>query len=261
MNTLRAYFENNPDLFAALVAALAIIGGLAGSVIGSKIQANGGRDQARAAREAAEIAAEAQRAATLWAVRQAQAVEFAKMANEFLRTVDVMFKREPEREFLDRAQSEFRAIFLKRVEIEITATGDVAEFAVKAETDLSDFMELARSRGPAVHAWGVLEGLTESEDQSIASRAAAARLMVRDWKYTHHTFENAFGVRLEGRLPGPIEPFGDLTEMHIQRIRFDAINPDIEWVRQDLEDRIEMNMHSLVNAIRGMLGSGAEMRP
>ncbi|MFJ5142761.1 hypothetical protein [Streptomyces sp. NPDC088707] len=69
------YFEDNPEIFAALVAAIAILGGLLGSIIGAKFQANGGRDQAAAAREAAKIAAEAQHIAALWSVRHMQTAE------------------------------------------------------------------------------------------------------------------------------------------------------------------------------------------
>lgn len=47
VDAYRRYFEENPELFAALalVAIMAVLGGLAGSVIGAKIKANGGRDQ------------------------------------------------------------------------------------------------------------------------------------------------------------------------------------------------------------------------
>ncbi|MEU3690321.1 hypothetical protein [Streptomyces narbonensis] len=72
MDAFKQYFEDNPEIFAAMVAAIAILGGLLGSIVGAKIQANGGRDQAAAAREAARIAAEAQRVAALWNVRQSR---------------------------------------------------------------------------------------------------------------------------------------------------------------------------------------------
>ncbi|MGW2304998.1 hypothetical protein [Streptomyces sp. NPDC001809] len=40
MTAFRQYFEDNPEIFAALVAAIAILGGLLGSIIGAKIQAD-----------------------------------------------------------------------------------------------------------------------------------------------------------------------------------------------------------------------------
>ncbi|MFC8177210.1 hypothetical protein, partial [Streptomyces sp. NPDC057325] len=90
MTAFRQYFEDNPEIFAALMAAIAIVGGLIGSIIGAKIQANGGRDQAAAAREAAKIAAEAQHVAALWSVRQAQVAEFIHSLRE-VRRVSMLY--------------------------------------------------------------------------------------------------------------------------------------------------------------------------
>ncbi|MFD9246136.1 hypothetical protein ACFV0D_30275 [Streptomyces sp. NPDC059556] len=89
------YFEDNPEIFAALVAAIAILGGLLGSVIGAKIQANGGRDQAAAAREAARIAAEAQRVAALWAVRQLQTAEYIQGVRDVRHAIRRFYREDP----------------------------------------------------------------------------------------------------------------------------------------------------------------------
>ncbi|MGW4701732.1 hypothetical protein [Streptomyces sp. NPDC004285] len=84
------YFEENPEIAAALVAAIAVVAG----IVGAKIQANAGRAQAAAAREAAQIAAEAQRVAALWSVRQVQVAEFLEQIREVRRLGDLFYTQD-----------------------------------------------------------------------------------------------------------------------------------------------------------------------
>ncbi|MFD9499938.1 hypothetical protein [Streptomyces sp. NPDC060035] len=72
-------FKDNSEVFAT-VAALGIVGGLAGNVIGAAFQSRGGKAQADAAVLAARIAGEAQRLAALHTDRPKDIAEFIQAA-------------------------------------------------------------------------------------------------------------------------------------------------------------------------------------
>ncbi|MFE5484062.1 hypothetical protein [Streptomyces sp. NPDC056527] len=74
------FVKDNPEVFAALVAAIGILGGIAGNWISAAVQAAGGRAQANAAVDAARISAEAQRMAALREDRKAQLAVFIRCA-------------------------------------------------------------------------------------------------------------------------------------------------------------------------------------
>ncbi|AJF68176.1 hypothetical protein [Streptomyces vietnamensis] len=132
MNAFRQYFEDNPEIFAALVAAIAIVGGLLGSIIGAKIQANGGRDQAAAAREAAQIAAEAQRVANLWTVRQVQLADFVHGVREVQR-IQARFYIEDSSDGALTAQLDDAEQVVSRRAAEISLVAPAAVVAAAAE--------------------------------------------------------------------------------------------------------------------------------
>ncbi|MFH9736534.1 hypothetical protein ACH4MA_02395 [Streptomyces roseolus] len=154
------YFEDNPEIFAAIVAAIAILG----SIIGAKIQANGGRDQAAAAREAAQIAAEAQRVAPLWSVRQLQVAEFIRCAREAVVISQRLYEAEPDDEELRRqVHAAYQAMESKAAELILIATEKVVD-AVEATLLAAEELEReAMNSGPTAHAESVFTRLYLSE--------------------------------------------------------------------------------------------------
>lgn len=94
MDTSLDMIKNNPEVFAALVAALGIAGGILGNWISAKVQATGGRAQAAAAVDAARIATEAQRMAALRKDRKIQIAAFVRLAREVLTHTEFTFVEE-----------------------------------------------------------------------------------------------------------------------------------------------------------------------
>ncbi|MGW8767836.1 hypothetical protein ACWGN5_35730 [Streptomyces sp. NPDC055815] len=146
MDVFRKYFEDNPEIFTGLVAVLALIGALLGSVIGAKIQANGGRDQAAAAREAARIAAEAQRVAALWTVRQVQIAEFVRSVRELMQLYGRLYT-ENDAGLYGQVTAAYQAVTLRKAEIDLIASGDVAAAADAVLRSADTFVGEARHGG------------------------------------------------------------------------------------------------------------------
>ncbi|MGW4939467.1 hypothetical protein ACWEQH_41930 [Streptomyces sp. NPDC004166] len=152
MDALRHYFEDNPEIFAALVAAIAVVGGLVGSVIGAKIQANGGRDQAVAAREAAQIAAEAQRVAALWTVRQIQVAAFIQSVREARRLSELFYLQNAVEDGLDvQLREAWLDVVQKRAEIELVVPLAVVRAAGEAAATLEVMTAVAQIAGPGTY--------------------------------------------------------------------------------------------------------------
>ncbi|MET9346268.1 hypothetical protein [Streptomyces termitum] len=129
MTAFRQYFEDNPEIFAALVAALAILGGFLGSIIGAKIQANGGRDQAAAAREAAAATNEAQRVAALWTVRHVHMAELLQRVDEVHRLARLFFAEDSTSGLESQLREARQAVVQKQAEVELIAPGPVVDAA------------------------------------------------------------------------------------------------------------------------------------
>ncbi|MFE7595577.1 hypothetical protein [Streptomyces sp. NPDC057494] len=244
MGGLWKYFEENNEIFAALVAVLAIGGGLVGSIIGAKIQANGGRDQAAAAREAAEIAAEAQRVAALWTVRQVQVAEFIRSVREVVWTSNRLVQAlDPDS--LTQAETARQAMGLRVAEIELVVPLSVLAKAYGTYASAVEYWELAWGKAPVVSAERALHRLVRSSDLETASAAvAAARLLLDD---------DASGTDLWSALaavPGlPSEQVTLLTE------RRGDTGHSIARQRQEATRLLDERTTELVEAAREMLKS------
>ncbi|MFB7609901.1 hypothetical protein [Streptomyces gardneri] len=168
------YFEDNPEIFAALVAAIAILGGLLGSVIGAKIQASGGRDQAAAAREAAQIAAEAQRNTDLWAVRQLQTAEFIHGVRKVV-LIHGSFYRQDSSDgvLLAELTNAEQALLQKEAEIELVAPQVVVAAAKALRESVFDAGMWTVGSAPSFFVQGKLDALRNSNE--LDDRLAAAR--------------------------------------------------------------------------------------
>ncbi|MEU7075817.1 hypothetical protein AB0B30_37360 [Streptomyces narbonensis] len=259
MNSLRMYFESNPDLFAAFIAALAIIGGLAGSLLGARIQASGGRDQAKAAREAAEIAAEAQRVAALWNVRQVQTAEFIQQVREVSRVVEQLYTQEITAELTAQVRDASQAMLLKQAEIELVASKAVIASADVLVKCVQDAVELAQRRGPSRHAQTLLNQLCFHEDRQVGSRALQVRTALDDLRSSYQAHGSdalmtGFYEVIEGGVTG-------LTEDHIRRLRYDMSEPELGPLRAAAVHDLSVKTTFLIEAARDMLRSNDEARP
>ncbi|MER7540227.1 hypothetical protein ABTX77_36430 [Streptomyces sp. NPDC097704] len=167
MTGLWKYFEEHDAIFAAVVAAVGIVG----AVVGAKIQANGGRDQAAAAREAAKIAAEAQHVAALWNVRQVQIADFIRNARELRRLLDRYYEEDPGGWLGDEAKAIRQGIDTKFAEIELIAVKAVVDAAGDVRSSIESYMDEAVTGGWEGRARLALRNLSFSDDENV-SRAA-----------------------------------------------------------------------------------------
>ncbi|MFD8009556.1 hypothetical protein [Streptomyces sp. NPDC058955] len=246
------YFEDNPEIFAALVAAIAILGGLLGSVMGARIQANGGRDQAAAAREAAEIAAEAQRVAALWSVRQLQVAEFIRSVREMMSVYNGMYRSDDDAESRRaRVDAASKEMALREAEIRLIAPAKVAH----AATEVS---RAAKKAGVGAMRWGPLAGgrvalrrLCDSEDDAVRHEARAARRVLDDESSSRTARRQALSA-VEG-----------LSGEHIRRLSEPPTKPTQRIVEgKDAHQReVDAKMARLVNAAREMLKSEDDVPP
>ncbi|MFE5941545.1 hypothetical protein [Streptomyces sp. NPDC056480] len=175
MSGLWQYFEENNEIFAALVAALAILGGLLGSVIGAKIQANGGRDQAAAAREAAAIAAEAQRVAALWTVRQVQIAEYIQGVRKVDRLACQYYLEDSAdgalRMQLDEVQED---LSLKQAELELVAPTSVVHATRNLMFSINKIVQVSASEGPGAYRYHAVHSQTSNEESNVSALARQA---------------------------------------------------------------------------------------
>ncbi|MEU6168062.1 hypothetical protein [Streptomyces tanashiensis] len=258
MNSLRTYFENNPDLFAAFIAALAIIGGLAGSLLGAKIQANGGRDQAQAAREAAEIAAEAQRVAALWSVRQVQTAEFIQQVREVSRAAEQLYTQEITAELTEQVRDACQVMLLKQTEIELVASNAVIVSADVLVKSVEEAVELAQRRGPSRHAQTLLNQLCFHSDRQVGSRALQVRTALDDLRSSN--LDHGSDVLMTGFYDAVEGGVAGLTEDHIRRLRYDMTEPELGPLRAAATHDLNVKTTFLIEAARDMLRSNDDVR-
>ncbi|MFC8177211.1 hypothetical protein [Streptomyces sp. NPDC057325] len=179
MSVFRQYFESNPEIFAALVAAFAIVGSYFAGVRGAKIQARGGQDQAAAAREAAQIAAEAQRIAALWAVQQAQSAEFIRSVRELGRIADQLTHHPHDESLHEYGEAVVREVVLRYAEIELTAHRRVVQVAKISEGMVLRRFRRQQVRAKIYRAREALEQLSSSTDGNSVARDALDVFLAR----------------------------------------------------------------------------------
>ncbi|WP_346172140.1 hypothetical protein [Streptomyces roseofulvus] len=181
MTAFRQYFEDNPEIFAALIAAIAILGGLLGNIISAKFQATSGRDQAVAAREAAQIAAEAQRVAALWSVRQLQVAEFIRSAREMMVVCNGMYRSDDDAESRRaRVDAASRELALREAEIRLVAPAKVAQAATEVAKATQKAYLGAMRWGPLAGGRVALKRLCNSENDAVRHEARAAMRVLDD---------------------------------------------------------------------------------
>ncbi|MFI1946961.1 hypothetical protein ACH46F_24330 [Streptomyces virginiae] len=159
--------KNNPEVFAALVAALGIAGGVLGNWISAKVQVAGGRAQAAAAVDAARIATEAQRMAALREDRKIQIAAFVRSAREVLKHTELMFTEEGH---LEPAMSQWEELMQLEGQLELVAPDAVLDQVRRVVEAVDKSLELAILRGP-----GACARLKLSQARSAAGTYVAAR--------------------------------------------------------------------------------------
>ncbi|MFJ6252880.1 MULTISPECIES: hypothetical protein [unclassified Streptomyces] len=176
MNAFRQYFEDNPEIFAVLVAAIAIVGGLAGSIIGAKIQARSGQDQASAAREAAQIAATAQHVSALWTIQQVQIAEYIQGVRDARRLISSFYQEDClNGEAAALARELMHALDQKQAEIELIASETVVSAAIKLNEDVQFALMLAINTGQPYYVQMKVQKQLESPDPGDTATAQQAQ--------------------------------------------------------------------------------------
>ncbi|GGT54670.1 hypothetical protein GCM10010271_68170 [Streptomyces kurssanovii] len=257
MDVLRSYFEENPDLFAAVVAALAIVGGLLGSVIGAKIQANGGRDQAAAAREAAKIAAEAQRVAALWTVRQVQIAEFIQGVREVRRISDLFYKQNAVVDGLDVQLSEAQQVVSRKLaEIELIVPFAVVLAAQKVTESLDCHVRLVHVAGPAEYFLQYVQRQVFSEDAAQSALANQAEDALGAMRAAVDPVDPRPGARRFQVAVGALrDATGATVEQAVSVVAFVANGEFPSMVAENSEE-LALRMSVLIEAARATLKSG-----
>ncbi|MFE5483018.1 hypothetical protein [Streptomyces sp. NPDC056527] len=265
MDVIRSYFEENPDLFAALVALVAVVGGLAGSVIGAKIQANGGRAQATAAREAAQISSEAQRVAALWTVRHVQTAEFIQQARQVVRAADRAYTTDDEGSVREALQ----VLTQKQAQVELIASRCVIDGAANVVRSVEDFARLALKRGPAAYAEFVLQRIMTSGSCTVEVVEAARLLTELKGVYRNYGVQEISEEGLQGldrdALNSVLRAQRDasaalgavpgIRRHHVDAVLEHAGNRELPLDYQELEGLYEASMAALVTTARTMLKS------
>ncbi|MFE6853939.1 hypothetical protein ACFVDH_24480 [Streptomyces sp. NPDC057674] len=257
------YFEDNPEIFAALVAAIAILGGLLGSVIGAKIQANGGRAQAAAAQKAAEIAAEAQRVAALWTVRHMLTAEFIQLVRAKAEAMLRLYSEDDaDRTVQEQINERGRAVRRKAAEIELIVPSFVMRDVENMITALDRCAETSNIAGPARYFRVVLGEAMWCDDSAHAELAGRARASLDELGVVAASGDDEEKVRAMTAAQESLRSaITDITDHQVQMVV--AFEMGRGWhnrQRQD-ETRVTECLDMLVTAAREMLKSEDDVAP
>ncbi|MFH8628215.1 hypothetical protein ACH4A8_41110 [Streptomyces vietnamensis] len=263
MNAFRQYFEDNPEIFAALVAAIAIVGGLLGSIIGAKIQANGGRDQAAAAREAAEIAAEAQRVAALWNVRQVQVAELIQRARVVQRQCRRYYAEDTTGgALLTQLNDAQEAMYLKQAELELIVPNSVAQAIKELMLALKFFASKSSLEGTAVYAFNTVHEQAYSEDSPASPEAAAAAVALDDMATAQDSGDQVAFQRAREVADQALRSVAGLHRVHVSLVLwYVERGGPTSRMGATAEEVVDEKMTALVEAAREMLRSEDDVAP
>ncbi|WP_123083447.1 hypothetical protein [Streptomyces sp. ADI95-16] len=245
MDAFRKYFEDNPDIFTALVAALAICGSYLAGVRGAKIQAGGGRDQAAAAREAAQITADAQRVAALWTVRQVQLAELIRSADTLVEVCD-RFWIDGGDDLAGQVSAASAAVSSRWNEVRLIVTESVVQAAGELARSAMTVEENAQRFAPVMSARNVLSRIVEDDP------------------HVGHEIDEVLAMEVSQghRARALANLIGDLTEEQAHHIvAYDG--PSEVMLRRTAEVRREFTvaLNALVHEARTMLRSEDDVVP
>ncbi|MFE1378174.1 hypothetical protein ACFW6S_04340 [Streptomyces sp. NPDC058740] len=261
MNAFRQYFEDNPEIFAALVAALAIVGSYLAGVRGAKIQANGGLDQAAAAREAAQIAAEAQRVAALWTVRQTQVAAFIEGVREVQHVSGLFYEQDMTASDLNAQLREAQKLLgRRRAEIELIVSEDVVVAAHEVIESLNRLVALGRIAGPGEYFTLALNRQMFGDDpaeSALARQAVDALDALRAAAETGDVAAASDQARMLRRAAQDVAATG-ASFASSAIVAAAAFTPGMAASVTEHRDDLDAKMAVLVDAARAMLRSGED---
>ncbi|MFD7555493.1 hypothetical protein ACFV9E_13295 [Streptomyces sp. NPDC059835] len=264
MHGLWKYFEENNEIFAVLVAFLAIGGGLLGSVIGAKIQANGGRDQAAAAREAAQIAAEAQRVAALWTVRHVLTAEFIQLVRERAEAAHRLYsENDADGTVQARIDQAGHAVLRKAAEIELIVPSPVMRAAEDMIRALDKFAATSRVAGPAQYLRVVIGEAMWCGDPAHVELAGRARTSLGELGAAAVSGDTETKVRALAAADEALRAaVADITDAQAQAAVAEAMGGR-EWLdrKRGDEEQVTVCLDTLVAAAREMLKSEGDVAP
>ncbi|MFF2570985.1 hypothetical protein [Streptomyces sp. NPDC058084] len=240
MDAFRNYFEDNPDIFTALVAVLAICGSYLAGVRGAKIQAGGGRDQAAAAREAAQITANAQRVAALWTVRQVQLAELIRSADTLIEVCD-RFWIDGGDDLAGQVSAASAAVSSRWNEVRLIVTENVVQAAGELARSAMAVEAHAQQYAPVMSARNLLSRLVE-DDHNLGDEIAEILALEESERNRSRALANIIG---------------DLTEEQAYHVvAFDTASSQV-IMRRTSEIRREFTaaLNALVHEAREMLRS------
>ncbi|MEV7305499.1 hypothetical protein ACFW61_18780 [Streptomyces microflavus] len=252
MDTSLDMIKNNPEVFAALVAALGIAGGILGNWISAKVQATGGRAQAAAAVDAARIATEAQRLATLREDRKIQIAAFVRLAREVLTHTEFMFVEEGR---LEPAKTGWEELMQLEGQLELVAPDSVLDQVRRVVDAVGKSMELAILRAPAARARRKLSRVHPGDSAYEAARRAWNCLEELREAYAagdgNTGEQNAFHSAAVSALAA-IETF---TAAERQALVFDATLPPADEAQNEIATLRNTAVRNLVAYARVALGA------
>ncbi|MFF4642226.1 hypothetical protein [Streptomyces sp. NPDC001389] len=244
--------KNNPEVFAALVAALGIAGGILGNWISAKVQVAGGQAQAVAAVDAARIASEAQRTAALREDRKTQIAAFVRSAREILKHTELALTEEGH---LEPAQSHWEELMQLEGQLELVAPETVLDQAVRVVEAVSNSLELAILRGPGARARLKLSRARSGVGTYEAAHRAWSCLEALQTAYAAGDGNAGEQDAFRSAAASALTDVPTLTDAERQALLFDATLPPIDDAQSEIAVLRNTAVRNLVAYARRTLGA------
>ncbi|MGW2843592.1 hypothetical protein [Streptomyces sp. NPDC001274] len=244
--------KNNPEVFAALVAALGIGGGILGNWISARVQAASGRAQAAAAVDAARIATEAQRLAALREDRKIQIAAFVRLAREIINHTESAFLEEGH---LEPAQASWEELMQLEGQLELVASNSVLDQVGRVVDAVSNGLELAILRGAAARARLKLSQVRPGD--SAYGTAHQAWSCLEELRTAQAASDGSAGEldAVRSAAASALADVQTLTDEERQKLLFDAGLPPVVDVQNEIIVLRNTAVRNLVAYARTTLGA------
>ncbi|MGW2346678.1 hypothetical protein [Streptomyces sp. NPDC001661] len=255
MDLMVRAIRDNPEVFAAFVALIAVFGGLAGSYIGAKIQAAGGRAQANAATEAARITVEHQHLAAFHTDRRMVIVNYLHRAQAARTSALNTFRVEE-----PGLEEAFEALNVALIEVQLIAPPSVVDAAERLESSLEVLWTLTWHRAPASRARRALipSHLNESDPVPFGTALIALNDMIAE--YAHPPDLDEREEERQSRLSRGRAALvqAGATQDQADVIISDAELEDMTSMVTRTDNKVTARRRALIEAAREMFGSDHE---
>lgn len=244
------FVKSNPEVFAALVAAIGIVGGIAGNWISARVQAAGGKAQANAAVDAARITTEAERMAALREDRKVQIAAFIRCAREILKHTELMFLEEGHEEATEAGHEELMQL---EGQLELVAPETVLAHAERVMDGVGRSIELAFQRGPGARAERALTRV-HREGHPAAHRAVRC---LAELRAAHSAGDENLGEQQAFRSAATtaLDDVPSLTNEQKHLLVLDATWPPLDPALREITTARANAVRDLVSAARSVLGA------